>query len=639
LIGKLKANAKERNGTIWNDDCVEVFIDPGLSRNSHYHFTLNALNTQEDEKYNGALEKEKGWNSRWESNTRISADGWTAAMRIPFSSFALDANMGSSWGINFCRQRKAEPENSSWAPVAGVFQSPEKFGVIRNLNISYAAVSQPVLSNYFHEGKPSLRCTQSFTNCFDGPRKLTVNMKSLGSDDGITKTIELARGETEKIDLALDISRNIKEYELQTEVIDSATGDITYSSIRTIENPSLMQTRFNLSCYVKQKTAHLLGTVNANGDLPSGLGISILLQRPGMPPIAKTAAISGKKFDIPVDISSVPAGNHNASISMMQGTSSIYTEKILLTKLPPFMQEVDAAGRASSMHRELSIYVSPNGNDANDGLAKEKPLKTLQAARDRVRQAIKEYRNRSIEVVLAGGVYEVPDAFELTAEDSGLPGLPVIWRGADKESAVLSGGKQLSGAFTVPAAQTDMYSRFPAEVRDKVVCYDLKAMGITDLGCIAQRGGFLPVATSQVELFYGGAREPLASYPRSGYEHVSGLTDRFIKFPEHETTRTSCLGEFVYGNDEISKWKTYDGMFMHGYWSWDWADGYKEILSVDRQKKIIRCTPVDTPDDYMAVRANGRYRILNVPEMLAEPGQYVMDFKQARIYFLPPKGK
>ena len=635
FMDKLKANVKDRNGEIWNDDCVEVFIDPGLSQKNYYHFMVNTLNTQGNEKCNGVLNPEKGWDGHWKSSTRVSLYGWTVEMKIPFSNFDLAANTGTSWGINLCRERKVEPENSTWAPVEGVFHSPEKFGIISNLNIGYTAVSQPALNYLIRNGKLSLTCTQTLTNCTEGSRKLTVKIKNLNGNGGATKTINFAKGETKNISFALDIRRYTEEYKLWTEVTDSTTGDITYSSVKTI-TPTVIQAHFNRACYVKEKTAHLIGAINTKSELPAGLCISILLQTLGMPPIAKRVAISGRKIDIPVDISSVPAGNHNVSVSMTRGTEVLCTQTTRLTKLPSLIQETER--RISSMHRELTIYVSPNGKDTNDGLAKEKPLKTLQAARSKVRQAIKKCKNSSITVVLAGGIYEIPETFELTAEDNGLPNLPVIWRAADGERAILSGGKQLTGAITVPITQTNMYSRIPAEVRDKVICYDLKAVDISNLGTIAQRGGFSPVATSHVELFYKGIRQPFASYPQAGYEKIFALTDNAVKFAEHETTRTSSLGEFSYGNDKISTWKNCDGMFMHGYWAWDWADGYKQILSVDKQNKVIRCTPGDKPNSLMSIRVTGRYRILNVPEELREPGQFVMDFKQAKIYFLPPKG-
>ncbi|MCX6376897.1 MAG: hypothetical protein NTU88_12850, partial [Armatimonadetes bacterium] len=74
---------------------------------------------------------------------------------------------------------------------------------------------------------------------------------------------------------------------------------------------------------------------------------------------------------------------------------------------------------------KVEFYVAVNGSDRNPG-TKEKPFATLERARDAVR-ALKS-RSGGVTVQLRGGVYCRTQTFELTAEDSGSKGSPIVYR-------------------------------------------------------------------------------------------------------------------------------------------------------------------------------------------------------------------
>src|SRR4051794_36948004 len=74
------------------------------------------------------------------------------------------------------------------------------------------------------------------------------------------------------------------------------------------------------------------------------------------------------------------------------------------------------------------IFVGVNGDDANAG-TREKPVRTLEAARDKVR-AMQPLRG-GVEVVIASGTYRISKTFELDERDSGAGAIPVVWRAAE----------------------------------------------------------------------------------------------------------------------------------------------------------------------------------------------------------------
>ena len=89
------------------------------------------------------------------------------------------------------------------------------------------------------------------------------------------------------------------------------------------------------------------------------------------------------------------------------------------------------------------IYVSTTGNDSNPGTW-QKPLKTLEKARDTVR-TLSAGMQGNIEVILRQGEYTLDKTFALTEADSGRNGYKIIYKSQEGEKVSISGGREVSG--------------------------------------------------------------------------------------------------------------------------------------------------------------------------------------------------
>lgn len=88
-----------------------------------------------------------------------------------------------------------------------------------------------------------------------------------------------------------------------------------------------------------------------------------------------------------------------------------------------------------------SIYVSPSGNDANPG-TKEKPLATLQAARDRAREfRQKSPESGSVKIIMQEGVYRMDRPLVFGPEDAAPDNSFVLIKG--EGDVIIQGGKEL----------------------------------------------------------------------------------------------------------------------------------------------------------------------------------------------------
>ncbi|MBN2512131.1 MAG: hypothetical protein JXB18_04240, partial [Sedimentisphaerales bacterium] len=96
----------------------------------------------------------------------------------------------------------------------------------------------------------------------------------------------------------------------------------------------------------------------------------------------------------------------------------------------------------------VTVYVSPNGNDAWSGMYDKPnldksngPLATLTAARDVIRRLQAGEPNETpVRIIVGDGIYAMTQTLELTALDSGQSQNPVVYQAATGAKPVFSGG-------------------------------------------------------------------------------------------------------------------------------------------------------------------------------------------------------
>jgi hypothetical protein len=87
------------------------------------------------------------------------------------------------------------------------------------------------------------------------------------------------------------------------------------------------------------------------------------------------------------------------------------------------------------------FHVAPTGSDTNPGTA-AKPFQTIALARDSVAK-ITGKMTKDIVVYLHGGTYEISEPIVFDANDSGTNGHKVIYRAANGQTPIVSGGKAI----------------------------------------------------------------------------------------------------------------------------------------------------------------------------------------------------
>ena len=133
------ATLTERDAPLYEEEVVEVFLDPAGDLECYFEIEVNPLNTVLDlvlRRNRSGYVKDLAWHCEdLRTAVSISPDFWCAELSIPFVSLTSDPpSTGARWRANFLRidrSRDSERELSAWSPTGRAnFHIPERFGFI-----------------------------------------------------------------------------------------------------------------------------------------------------------------------------------------------------------------------------------------------------------------------------------------------------------------------------------------------------------------------------------------------------------------------------------------------------------------------------------------------------------------------------
>ncbi len=110
-MAKIPMTVATRDGVVWDDDTVDIFlIKPNGQK---YHFIYNAIGTQFDE-----LNGDKSWNGDWTVSVKRELYAWKSDVVIDMKSLGGKPAEGTEWGFQIGRFRHIpNGEAFCWAPT------------------------------------------------------------------------------------------------------------------------------------------------------------------------------------------------------------------------------------------------------------------------------------------------------------------------------------------------------------------------------------------------------------------------------------------------------------------------------------------------------------------------------------------
>ncbi|MCD4690028.1 hypothetical protein K8S17_01055 [bacterium] len=130
LITDLEASAEERDGTVYREDCVGLFLQPDTERMVVYQIYFSTLGTVFDQRieFDESLiyTADRVWDGEYEAAARVSEDRWVLEAAIPFDALGVSSIDGGLWRVNFRRKQQRTNASADWQ--VPIDYNPSTFG-------------------------------------------------------------------------------------------------------------------------------------------------------------------------------------------------------------------------------------------------------------------------------------------------------------------------------------------------------------------------------------------------------------------------------------------------------------------------------------------------------------------------------
>ena len=121
---QLRREVTQRDGEVWRDDCLELFVDTAGERQDYAHLVVNALGTKYDSYDRVVVE-----DFQWETAATIHDDGWSVEISLPFAN-QIAPQPGDEWIVEVARNAARADVLSSWGYHNKSFYEPQNFGTL-----------------------------------------------------------------------------------------------------------------------------------------------------------------------------------------------------------------------------------------------------------------------------------------------------------------------------------------------------------------------------------------------------------------------------------------------------------------------------------------------------------------------------
>jgi len=175
------------NSDVFRGDCVEIMLDPRQSMNDYYHFAINVSGARADRSVTQSGHVgDMHWDGRWDAKAYVGGDSWSCEVVIPFYTLGITPDVGPTWRINLCREKKRPGAENSSIAEQGAFNVAGRFAVLKGLDVDFRrycyAIGEPTTTTQVKDGELNLSVSTLVENATGAARDLLVEGILIGSD-------------------------------------------------------------------------------------------------------------------------------------------------------------------------------------------------------------------------------------------------------------------------------------------------------------------------------------------------------------------------------------------------------------------------------------------------------------------------
>ena len=134
-IENLRAKVTRHDGAgLYEDDSVELFIDPAGERKSYYQVMVNCRGVTWDAFHSAAGQPDLSWEPKYAVAVTIGKEAWQAELAFPWTAFDRGQKSAADWTFNVLRNCARTGENNYWSPVyCRTAHTPDRFGTLTGI--------------------------------------------------------------------------------------------------------------------------------------------------------------------------------------------------------------------------------------------------------------------------------------------------------------------------------------------------------------------------------------------------------------------------------------------------------------------------------------------------------------------------
>lgn len=291
----------------------------------------------------------------------------------------------------------------------------------------------------------------------------------------------------------------------------------------------------------------------------------------------------------------------------------VYVENEDGNRIPSFSY-AGYGGEGNPGSDKTDFYMAPDGDDHNPGTL-TRPFATLEQARKAVRKAKEKTPNRDYRVSIRGGTYHLIEPVDFGLRDGATEGYTITYAAYPNEEPVFSGGMALTD-WKKPEKCPD---GLPEVSRKKVYVHDLPP-GIDYFVTLYKGKKRLPRAVSQGAV-------PVHAYGEGFGEGGDDLDPRlYMKYPD----------------GLIRNWPNIRDIEIVIVASVPWSMNILRLKKVWPEKNICKTLiPASYPlrQTWGGRAVNPNLWVENAIDYLDEPGEWVVNTLNGKIYYWPRQGK
>ena len=144
---KPPGNSTVRDGSLWQGEAIEVFLDPdNADTPGYYQLAITPQGTSGDWFCPQRRDPEAQWEPDYEVRGHWTPQEWTVEYALPLGAFDRTAKVYENFGLNVTRVDSVYGDAATWSPLRGEgYHVPHRFGELRGMKASGVVSNEPGL--------------------------------------------------------------------------------------------------------------------------------------------------------------------------------------------------------------------------------------------------------------------------------------------------------------------------------------------------------------------------------------------------------------------------------------------------------------------------------------------------------------